>query len=108
MLNLVCMGFSMIDQELIDKNLNLIKALFEGRVEFEDSADELYQLLAETNDNYIKLIEQNAEIHKMNEKHKAQLKSLIECSDNNSGYEPSLSVFQREVDISKELLNIPL
>ncbi|QDP48182.1 MAG: hypothetical protein Unbinned6437contig1000_36 [Prokaryotic dsDNA virus sp.] len=58
----------MIDQELIDKNLNLIQALFEGRVEFEDSADELYQLLAETNDNYKSLIEQNAELHKELEK----------------------------------------
>ena len=58
------MGFSMIDQELINRNSNLIKALFEGRVEFEDSADELYQLLADTNDNYIKLVEQNAELHK--------------------------------------------
>lgn len=54
----------MIDQELIDKNLNLIQALFEGRVEFEESADELYQLLCETNDNYIKVIEDNARLHK--------------------------------------------
>ncbi len=55
-------------------------------------------------DAYIKLIEQNAELHKANEKHKAQIKNLIQCSDMNTGYEPSLSVFQREIDISKELI----
>ena len=76
------MGFSVIDQELIDKNLNLIQALFEGRVELEDSTDELYQLLAETNDNYIKLVEQNAELHKENEKNKSDANKLYElCAD---------------------------
>lgn len=66
----------MIDQELIDKNLNLIQALFEGRVEFEESADELYQLLAETNDNYISLVKQNADLHKVNAKLRSDFKEF--------------------------------
>lgn len=83
----------MVDQELID--------IVSAHLEIGDLSNELAQELL---DNYIKLIEQNAELHKTNEKHKAQLKSLIQCSDMNTGYEPSLSVFQREIDITKELI----
>lgn len=75
----------MIDQELINNNLNLIQALFEGRVEFEESADELYQLLCETNDNYIKLIEDNAELHKVIAKLRTENKELYEESAKDKG-----------------------
>lgn len=75
----------MIDQELIDKNLNIIQALFEGRVEFEESGDELYQLLAETNDNYISLVNQNAELHKEIAKLKTEVKELYQESSKDEG-----------------------
>lgn len=95
MLNLVCMGFSMIDQSLVDTvDLYIL-----------DGKDLPIRHTEELIDAYVKLIEQNAELHKANEKHKAQLKSLIQCSDMSTGNEPSLSVFQREIDISKELIS---
>ena len=84
----------MIDQTMID--------IVSAHLEIGDLSNELAQELL---DNYIRLVEQNAELHKANEKHKAQLKSLIQCSDMNTGNEPSLSVFQREIDISKGLIS---
>ena len=85
----------MIDQELIDRVQRYI-----------DNDDDLNpDTTNELLTNYIKVIEDNAVIHKQSAKYKAQLKSLIQCSDMNTGNEPSLSVFQREIDISKELIN---
>lgn len=84
----------MIDQELIDRVQRYI-----------DNDDDLNPNTSnELLGNYIKVIEDNAVLQKELMKYKAQLKSLVQCSDMNTGYEPSLSVFQREVDISKDLL----
>lgn len=71
MLNLVCMGFSMIDQTMID--------VISSYLEFGDLSNELAQELL---DNYIKLVEQNAELHKENEKNKSDANKLYElCAD---------------------------
>ena len=86
----------MIDQDLINKcqsDLGDFGSLMKCQAT---------ELLA----SYIKLIEQNAELHKQSEKYKAQIKSLIQCDEMNTGYEPSLSVFQREIDLSKELVGL--
>mgnify|MGYP001235303185 CR=1 FL=1 len=71
MLNLVCMGFSMIDQTMID--------VISSYLEVGDLSNELAQELL---DNYIKLVEQNAELHKENEKNKSDANNLYElCAD---------------------------
>lgn len=71
MLNLVCMGFSMIDQTMID--------VISSYLEVGDLSNELAQELL---DNYIKLVEQNAELHKENEKNKSDANKLYElCAD---------------------------
>lgn len=85
----------MIDQELIDT--------MQDALDFDIEIDR--SLVKELLTNYIKVIEDNAVIHKQSAKYKAQLKSLIQCSDMNTGNEPSLSVFQREIDISKEFID---
>ena len=82
MLNLVCMGFRMIDQELLDKNERLLNAIALGDLTLQEAAIDLMELLGETNGNYIKLIEQNAELHKENEKNKSDANKLYElCAD---------------------------
>lgn len=96
----------MIDQELIDKckvDIDFIcdRAIDGNQIDSLASiADNYFELL----NNYIKLIEDNAELHKQSAKYKSQLERLIKCSDNNTGYEPSLSVFHREIDVSKSLV----
>ena len=84
----------MIDQELIDAVQSCI-----------DNDDDLNPTRTqELLSNYIKVIEDNAELYKQVGKYGAQLERLIKCSDNNTGHEPSLSVFQREVDASRSLI----
>ncbi|HEY7866781.1 MAG TPA: hypothetical protein VIC51_12350 [Psychromonas sp.] len=84
----------MIDQELIDCVQRYI-----------NNDDDLNpEKTKELLNNYTSLIEQNADLHKEMAKYKAQLKILIHCSDENTGREPSLSVFHREIDISKGLI----
>lgn len=56
----------MIDQELINKNEKLLSDIAEGRRSAESACDELVSQLNETDANYIKLIEDNAELHKVN------------------------------------------
>lgn len=72
MLNLVCMGFSMIDQELIDR----IKS------ELDEDWQVKTELVCSLLDNYIKLIEQNAELHKENEKNKSDASKLYDLCAN--------------------------
>lgn len=84
----------MIDQDLI----NRIKPMLDDDLQVDT------ELVCSLLDNYISLIEQNAELHKQGEKYKAQIKNIIHCDDMNTGYEPSLSLFDREIDISKELV----
>jgi hypothetical protein len=62
MLNLVCMGFSMIDQELI----------YRIKSELDEDWEVKTELVCSLLDNYINLIEQNAEMHKELAKFKAQ------------------------------------
>ena len=72
MLNLVCMGFSMIDQSLVDM---VELYVFDGEDLPTSQASKLI-------DAYIKLIEQNAELHKENEKNKSDANKLYElCAD---------------------------
>lgn len=54
----------MIDQELIDKNEKLLKDIAEGKRSAENACDELVSQLNETDSNYIKVIEDNARLHK--------------------------------------------
>lgn len=54
----------MIDQDLINRNANILQAIIESRVTAESVACELFELLNETDSNYTSLIEQNAELHK--------------------------------------------
>ena len=54
----------MIDESLVDENQGVIQAIHEGRVTENDEAIKLYELLHKTNEAYISLIEQNAELHK--------------------------------------------
>lgn len=97
----------MIDESLIKKIEVHIDAICDLAMDTENNAHLLRQAddLAELLGNYKSLIEQNAELHKQSEKYKAQIKNIIHCDDINTGCEPSLSVFQREIDASKELVN---
>lgn len=74
MLNLVCMGFSMIDQSLVDAvDLYIL-----------DGKDLPIRHTEELIDAYVKLIEQNAELHKELAKFRAQSFNFnggIKCSD---------------------------
>lgn len=54
----------MIDQSLVDENKGVIQAIHEGRVTESDEAIKLYEKLYKTNEAYISLIEQNAELQK--------------------------------------------
>ena len=73
MLNLVCMGFSMIDQSLVDTvDLYIL-----------DGKDLPIRRTEELIDAYVKLIEQNAELHKELAKFRAQsfnFNSGVKCS----------------------------
>ena len=72
MLNLVCMGFSMIDQSLVD---HVESYIIDGRNLPVNVTENIL-------DAYIKLIEQNAELHKENEKNKSDANKLYElCAD---------------------------
>lgn len=66
MLNLVCMGFRMIDDNLIKRIQSMI-----GRYEIVHP-----QLVQELLGDYIKLIEQNAELHKELAKRKAIIEDV--------------------------------
>lgn len=66
------MGFSMIDQELIDR----IKS------ELDEDWQVKTELVCSLLDNYIKLIEQNAELHKENEKNKSDASKLYDLCAN--------------------------
>lgn len=73
MLNLVCMGFSVIDQAMID--------VISSHLEVGDLSNELAQELL---DNYIKLVEQNAELHKELAKFRAKsfnFNNGVQCSN---------------------------
>ena len=66
------MGFSMIDQSLVDM---VELYVFDGEDLPTSQASKLI-------DAYIKLIEQNAELHKENEKNKSDANKLYElCAD---------------------------
>lgn len=54
----------MIDQDLLDKNERLLNEIALGDLTLDEAASDLMELLCETNGNYIKLIEKNAELHK--------------------------------------------
>ena len=74
MLNLVCMGFSMIDQSLVD---HVESYIIDGR-------DLPVNVTENILDAYIKLIEQNAELHKELAKFKAQsfnFNNGVQCSN---------------------------
>ena len=75
MLNLACMGFSMsINQDLINK----------CQSDLDDFGSLMKCQATELLDNYIKLVEQNAELHKELVKFKAQSFSFnngVNCSD---------------------------
>lgn len=62
----------MIDQDLVNKNLDVIQAIHEGRVTESSEAVKLYELLYKTNEAYTSLIEQSAELHKELAKLKAE------------------------------------
>lgn len=96
----------MIDESLIKKIEIHIDAICDLAMDTEDNAHLLRQAddFAELLGSYKSLVEQNAELHKQSEKYKAQIKNIIHCDGMNTGYEPSLSVFQREIYISKELV----
>lgn len=66
MLNLVCMGFSMIDQSLVDTvDLYIL-----------DGKDLPIRHAEELIDAYVKLIEQNAELYKEITKHKTLVEDV--------------------------------
>ena len=74
MLNLVCTGFMMIDQELI----NRIKSRLDANWQVET------ELVCSLLDSYVNLIEQNAELHKELAKFKAQsfnFNNGVQCSN---------------------------
>lgn len=60
----ICGGVVMISQELIDKNEKLLNDIAEGKRSAENACDELVSQLNETDANCIKVIEDNAELHK--------------------------------------------
>jgi len=71
-LNLVCMGFSMIDQSLVD---HVESYIIDGRNLPVNVTENIL-------DAYIKLIEQNAELHKENEKNKSDASKLYDLCAN--------------------------
>ncbi len=85
----------MIDQSLVD---HVESYIVDGR-------DLPVNITESMLDAYINLIEQNAELYKLSQSYKSQIASLIHCDDMNTGYEPSLSVFQREIYLAGELIN---
>ena len=75
----------MIDQELIYKNETILKAIALGDLKAESVACELVDLLNETDSNYQKLIEDNAELHKVNSKLLTENKELYKESAKDKG-----------------------
>ena len=75
----------MIDQELINKNEKLLSDIAEGRRSAESTCDELVSQLNETDANYIKLIEDNAELHKVIAKLRTENNELYEESAKDKG-----------------------
>ena len=74
MLNLVCTGFMMIDQELINRIKSRLDANWQVEIE----------LVCSLLDSYVNLIEQNAELHKELAKFKAQsfnFNNGVQCSN---------------------------
>lgn len=75
----------MIDQELINKNEKILSDIAEGRRSAESACNELVSQLNETDDNYIKLIEDNAELHKVIAKLRTENNELYQESAKDKG-----------------------
>lgn len=75
----------MIDQSLIDRNERLLSDIAEGRRSAESACNELVSQLNETDANYIKLIEDNAELHKVIAKLRTENNELYEESAKDKG-----------------------
>lgn len=75
----------MIDQSLIDRNEKLLSDIAEGRRNAESACNELVSQLNDTDANYIKLIEDNAELYKEIAKLQTENKELYQESAKDKG-----------------------
>lgn len=88
----------MIDQELIDKNERLLTDIAEGKISAESMCNNLVSQLNDTDANYIKLIEDNADLHKQ----MAKYKTLIEDVAALGFLEPSFDSGKSHKDVCKK------